>query len=162
MLRPIQTTAFGLFQRFAGIEERPGPKDNHPAIQWGLELCGLGRNQPDEIAWCSAILQVPTYLLDLPRSKNAAARSWLRVGLPIQLDEAEPGFDVVILKRGQEPQPGPEVTSGAPGHVGLYGSTEHDPGGRPAWVWILGGNQSDSVSLARFPASQVLGVRRLG
>ena len=155
MIRPLQITAFELGQRFAGIEERPGPKDNHPAIVWGLELCGLGRNQPDEVAWCSAWANLVAYLLDLPRSKNAAARSWLRVGLPIRLGDAEAGFDVVVLKRGQGHQPGPEVTHGAPGHVGFFAGIEGDH------VLILGGNQGDSVSLGRFNVADVLGVRRL-
>lgn len=154
--RELPLTLFDLAQRCVGIVERPGPKDNHPAILWGLELCGLGRDQPDEIPWCSAILNLWAWLLRLPRSKSAAARSWLRVGTPIHLNAAEPGFDVVILKRGTGDQPGPEVTSGAPGHVGLFAGIED--GG---WVLVLGGNQNDAVTVARFRAANVLGVRRL-
>ena len=158
---PIPSTPYSLLETLIGLEERPGPKDNHPLVQWGLELCGLGRNQPDEIAWCSAILQPIMHLLKLPRSKSAAARSWLKVGLEITIPEAKRGFDVVILKRGPEPQPGPEVTSGAPGHVGLFSGMEYG-GATATRVRVLAGNQSDSINVQAFPLSQVLGVRRIG
>lgn len=158
MPRTVPTSLYELAKTYvAQVEERPGPKDNHPLIQWGFELCGLGRNVADEVAWCSAILQVPTYQLRLPRSKSAAARSWLDVGLKIRLEDAEPGFDIVVLKRGPEPQPGPEVTKGAPGHVGIFAGLDQ----ARKLVTLLGGNQSDSFCLADFPTSQVLGVRRL-
>jgi len=41
--------------------------------------------------------------------KVLAGRSWLAVGRPVNLKEAEAGFDVVILKRDDGPQPGPDV-----------------------------------------------------
>jgi len=43
----------------------------------------------------------------------------------------------------------------APGHVGFFGGLEGD------WVWALGGNQSDTVKLSRYPVKDVLGVRRV-
>lgn len=154
-------TAFSLATRYLGIAERPGGK-HHPIIQWGFELCGLGADTPDEVAWCSAWAQVPAWELRLPRSKSAAARSWLTVGTPILLDDASADYDVVILKRGPGKQPGPEVVEGAPGHVGYYAGREG------AVVLVLGGNQRDPegrsggvVSVARFPVRDVLGVRRL-
>jgi hypothetical protein len=61
----------------------------------------------------------------------------------------------VILKRGSGIQPGPEVTRGAPGHVGLYAGIEGEN------VLVLGGNQGNAVSLQRFQMKNVLGVRRL-
>ena len=65
-----------------------------------------------------------------------------------------PGFDVVIFKRGPNPQPGPEVVN-APGHVGFFAALEGET------VWVLGGNQSDTVKISGYPANDVLGVRRL-
>ena len=84
------------------------------------------------------------------------ARSWLEVGMGIDLDAAFPGFDVVILQRGKSPQPGPEVTN-APGHVGFFAGLSTDGG----LVELLGGNQSDQVKISRYPVDRVLGVRRL-
>jgi hypothetical protein len=92
--------------------------------------------------------------LGLDRSRSAAARSWLDVGDPVILASAQPGSDVVILSRGAGKQPGPEVVN-APGHVGFYAGRDGDN------VLLLGGNQGNQVSIASFPASRVLGVRRL-
>ena len=150
----MNTTAFSLAQRYVGIKELAGNK-NHPLIQWWLALCGFSFDTPDETPWCSAFINGIAWMLRLPRSKSAAARSNLLVGRPIPLAEAKPEFDVVILKRGTGTQPGPEVTSGAPGHVGFFAGLEGEH------VLILGGNQSDGVMIQRFPVADVLGVRRL-
>jgi uncharacterized protein (TIGR02594 family) len=156
---------FDLSQRFVGeVAELPGGKHS-PFIQWCHECCGLGFDQPDETPWCSSFVNRMAWMLRLPRSKSAAARSWLAIGTPVQLTAARVG-DVVILKRGDGGQPGPEVTSGAPGHVGLFAGFEGlsavKPGQPAKAVRVLGGNQSDSVTIASFPVARVLGVRRLG
>ena len=145
-------TPYDLMERFVGMREMAGAKD-HPFIVWCLSLCGLS-DAHDEVPWCSAFLNGICWLLRLPRSKSAAARSWLAVGRPIALEEARPGFDVVVLWRGTAPQPGAHVLN-APGHVGLFARLEGND------VLILAGNQGDAVSVARFPKVRVLGVRRL-
>ncbi len=82
------------------------------------------------------------------------ARSWLAVGVPVDLDSAHVGFDVVVLKRGIGDQPGPAVLD-APGHAGFYaGRLGPD-------LLITGGNQSDSVNMAQYRLERILGVRRL-
>lgn len=139
-------TPYALAQRFVGeIRELPGGS-HHPFIQWAHMLCGLGYDQPDETPWCSAFVNAIAWVLNLPRSKSAAARSWLNVGQVITLDYAVPGADVVILRRGSNP---------AQGHVGFYAA--HDS----QHVHILGGNQGNTVSIAAFPIADVIGVRRL-
>lgn len=147
----MNVTPYSLAQRFVGMGEIAGDKDNG-FITWCLSLCGIP-DAHDEIPWCSAFLNGIFWMLRLPRSKSAAARSWLEVGIPVGLNEAIPGFDVVIIRRGDGPQPGPEVIN-AQGHVFLFGGTD---GG---FVLGLGGNQNNQVSVARFPAALVLGVRR--
>ena len=134
---------YELAQRYVGIREL-GPKD-HPLIQWWLSLCGYSTDSPDEIPWCSAFVNGIAWELRLPRSKSAAARSWLTVGLPIFLHDARAG-DIVILKRNNNPEQG---------HVGFYASVEAQ------YVHVLGGNQSDSVCLAKFNQGDVLGLRRI-
>lgn len=150
-MTPIQITAFELGQRYVGIAEL-GAREDHPLIQWWLSLCALGLNAPDETPWCSAYVNGIAWELRLPRSKSARARSWLLVGEPIALEAARPGFDVVVFNRGGDPSP--EVIQ-SPGHVGFFAALEGDQ------VLVLGGNQGNAVSLARFPRAQVLGVRRL-
>lgn len=148
----MNVTPYAVAQRFIGLREIEGSA-HHPLIQWGFLLCGYGTDTPDEVAWCSAIMQVPPYVLGLPRSGSAAARSWLQVGEPIEIGGATRGFDVVVLNRGNGPQD-PSVIR-APGHVGWY--VRHDE----RQVWLLGGNQADAFSIAPFPLERVLGVRRL-
>jgi uncharacterized protein (TIGR02594 family) len=150
----MQITAFDLAQRYVGIAELVGDAKNHPLIVWWLSLCGL-KDSKDETAWCSAFVNGIAWELRLPRSKSAAARSWLAVGRVINVDEAEVGFDVVVLKRGQGTQPGPDVVA-APGHVGFYAG--RSSGGK---VLVLGGNQGNAVSLEAFEEKAILGVRRL-
>lgn len=149
----IELTAYSLAQRFVGeIQERKGERD-HPFIVWCHNLVGL-TDAHDEVPWCSAFANGICWLLRLPRSKSARARSWLQVGVPVTSTEATAGFDVVILKRGPEPQPGPEMI-GAQGHVGFFGGFE---AGR---VLVLGGNQGDAVTVSSFARDSILGIRRL-
>ena len=79
----------------------------------------------DEVPWCSAFMNYICWLLRLPRSKSLRARSWLSVGTPIDISDARPGFDVVILKRGIGRQPGPDNLT-ATGHVALFAGLEGD------------------------------------
>jgi len=152
----LQVSAFSRAQRYVGqIIEQLGAGADHPLIQWWLSLCGFGFSAHDEIAWCSAFVNGIAWDLRLPRSKSAAARSWLTVGEVIPLEKAEVGFDVVILQRGNGPQPGADVLA-APGHVGFFAGMSED--GR---VMVLGGNQSNGVTVAPFERERVLGVRRL-
>jgi len=148
----IELTAFDLAQRFAGTSEVPDQASN-PQI---LAMLRLDEKFPegDHVPWCSAFMNYVAWLLRLPRSKSLSARSWLGVGRGVSLEEAEVGFDVVILKRGSGPQPGPTVLN-APGHVGLFAGRDGSN------VLILGGNQADAVNVSPFPSSRLLGVRRL-
>jgi len=152
-MKTVELSAFDLAQRFTGIQELPGGQ-NHPLVQWWLSLCGFALDSPDEIPWCSAFVNGIAWELRLPRSKSAAARSWLNVGSPVSLAQAEPGFDVVVIQRGTAPQPGPEVLK-ASGHVGFFAGVEGD------MISILGGNQGNAVTVDRFNKSRLLGVRRL-
>lgn len=135
---------YELAQRYVGIKEIAGKK-NHPLISWWLSLCGFDTDTPDEVPWCSAFVNGIAWELRLPRSKSAAARSWLNVGIPVELNQAEVG-DIVILKRGTNP---------AQGHVGFYASHNEFT------VTLLGGNQSNGVCVASFDKRDLLGVRRI-
>lgn len=150
----LSITAYDLASRFVGARETEGPGSN-PLI---LAMLKLDQTWPagDDVPWCSAFLNAICWLLNLPRSKKLNARSWLRVGETITLEDARVGFDVVILKRGDGPQPGADVTM-APGHVGFFAGRDEARG----LVRVLSGNQGNSVSIASFPAARVLGVRRL-
>ncbi len=142
----MQITAFSLAERYIGqVFERQGDKD-HPLIQFWLSLCGLGLDEHDEVPWCSAFINGVCWTLRLPRSKSAAARSWLNAGRPIKLDEARAAYDVIVLSRGSNLNQG---------HVGFFAGLDRDS------VYILSGNQSNAVSVQVFPIDRVIGLRRL-
>ena len=152
-MNKVELTAFDLAQRFVGVSESPGEIVSNPQI---LAMLRLDQPWPkgDDVPWCSAFMNYIAWLLRLPRSKSLRARSWLGIGRPLALADAVVGFDVVVLKRGSAKQPGPEVVE-APGHVGLFAGREGKS------LLVLGGNQSDAVSVAPFSAARLLGIRRL-
>jgi len=141
----IETSLYQVALRLLGAKEIPGEKD-HPFITWCISQTSHPGPYHDEIPWCSAFINGLCVLLGLPRSGSAAARSWLTVGQEVPIEDAMIGMDIVVLSRGDNP---------TAGHVGIFaGMDGHN-------VKILGGNQGDRVSIASFPASSVLGVRRL-
>lgn len=142
----MDITPFALAQRYIGIQEIAGEGD-HPLVQWWLWLCGFPTTVHDEVAWCSAFVNGIAWELRLPRSKSAAARSWLNVGTPVEVPSV--GFDIVILSRGNNP---------AQGHVGFYAGPDATDIEK---LILLGGNQADGVRLESFDRARILGVRRL-
>lgn len=154
----MEVTAYDLAQRFVGTKEVSGATAN-PTI---LSMLRLDDAWPadDSVPWCSAFVNYIAWLLRLPRSKNLAARSWLAIGVPVSLDDARVGFDVVVLKRGDH-DAGSDVVHAdgtfPPGHVGFF--SHYDAFNNR--VQVLGGNQHDAVSLQVFPVTKVLGVRRI-
>ena len=144
-------TPYSIAKQYIDIKEISGAMNN-PII---MAMLKLDNNWPenDEVPWCSAFINWVAFNAGVWRSKSLMARSWLAMVNHIQIDHAEQGWDVVILSRGHGEQPSAGVLN-APGHVGLY--SFHNGGN----VWLLGGNQSDSVSIQKFPKSRIIGVRR--
>jgi uncharacterized protein (TIGR02594 family) len=148
----MMITAVEIGRQFIGTHETPGLKST-PIILAMLQLDTVWP-ESDTVAWCSAFVNFIAWLLGLPRSRSLAARSWLAVGTPVTAMEATVGFDVVVLQRGDGIQPGADVIA-APGHVGFFAGWQGDH------VLLLAGNQGDAVSIAAFPRSRILGIRRL-
>ena len=145
--------AFEIAQRFIGVKEIAGLHDS-PIV---LAMLQLDQSWPehDEIAWCSAFVNFICWLCGLPRTKQLNARSWLTIGIPVPVDQAEVG-DIVVLRRGDNP---------ALGHVGFFAGAYLDDQGPPMgaqeMIELLAGNQGNQVSVKAFPASEVVGIRRL-
>lgn len=144
----MNITPYMLAERFVGTKEVSGKAAN-PAI---LAMLNLDAKWPtdDEVPWCSAFTNYIAWLLRLPRSKSLLARSWLDVGTPVDPHYATQGFDVVILTRPGNPESG---------HVGFFSA--YSAGPEPDRIYLLGGNQSDSVSVVAFDFNRILGIRRL-
>ena len=101
----------------------------------------------DEIPWCSAFVNWCIEQAGLQGTDSAAARSWLfwNQGKPL----SEPVFGCIVVFRRLIDG----VDNGRAGHVGFWMKTEGDR------VHVLGGNQSNRVSVDTYPLEHVLGYR---
>lgn len=126
-----------------GVEEIDGGESNPRIMQYFAASPGSGWVKDDGTPWCGAFM---AWLMEahgpLP-PEPLRARSWLSWGTP--LDEPVPGC-VVVLRRGKDPKAG---------HVALFQQWSKDK----AHVYLLGGNQGNRVSIARFRTADVLGYR---
>jgi uncharacterized protein (TIGR02594 family) len=115
------------------------------------ELKEFMRIDPIKVEWCAAFINAVLKELGIPGSETVSkwpltARSFLRWGKRVKTPI--PG-DIVILPRGTEPWQG---------HAGFYYDTEYKNGVK--YYLILGGNQSNAVTISAFPASTVISIRR--
>lgn len=152
-MEPVPITAYEIASRFIGTKEHAGQHLHNPLIVGMLKLDD-DWPQTDETPWCSAFVNFVCFLVAVPRTRSLRARSWLTVGEPVALEDAEAGFDLVILNRADGPQD-PSIIE-APGHVGFFAALGDDE-----TVLVLGGNQGNAVSIAPYPRDRVLGVRRV-
>ncbi len=128
--------------RLKGTKEARGSADNPLILTWAKRL-GIAYGH-DSIAWCGLFTAhcVGAALPEEPLPSNPlGARNWVRFGIA-----AEPTRGaVLVFWRGSR--------SGVHGHVGFYA-------GEDATAFhVLGGNQSDSVSIARVAKTRLLGSR---
>lgn len=113
------------------------------------ELTGV---DPVRTEWCAAFVNSVLEESNIPSNKDhkysLTARAFLDWGQPISKQNISPG-DIVVFPRGNQ---------GWQGHVGFYLKTQviNDI----EYYWILGGNQSNKVSIELFRANRALGIRR--
>lgn len=127
-----------------GLREIPG-KASHPRIRLAIETAAKWLDGDDsQTAWCGCIMGLWCLEagLSVPKAYYRAAQ-WLEWGVKVDKAEAELG-DVVVLKR-----------SGG-NHVATLDHIDRERG---RWH-LLGGNQSNAVTIAPYAPELVLGVRR--
>lgn len=128
-----------------GVKETAGPKATPAIVQYFKDV-GRPDITSDEISWCAAFsgacLERSGIPLTLPPADRLLARSYLKVGTSI--DTPRVGA-IAVLWRGSP--------NSWQGHVGFV------VGETATHVALLGGNQANSVNVAHFPKSQVLGYR---
>ncbi len=128
-----------------GVMERPGTANNPVIMGWARfvdvpEISAAFTS--DAVAWCGLWMAYVAKKAGKPVNTNSLwARSWLRWGDKVQVSEAKLG-DVLVFARG--------ATSG---HVGLYVGEDDSA------YHVLGGNQSDAVTITRIAKDRLLGVR---
>ena len=138
-------TPFEIARGYIGTTEGPGP-ENNPIIMAMYASVGHEWVEHDSVAWCAAFVGHCLEEAGIRSTRKLTARSYLDWGVPVEIADAQPG-DIGVIPLG---------TSSWQGHVFFIERIEG------AWVWGLGGNQSDAVNVKRYPVSKLLGVRRAG
>lgn len=125
--------------REIGVHEYTGAADNPRIVEY-LRSTTLGEPycSNDETYWCSAFVNWCVEKAGYAGTDSSWARSWAHWGKAI--DTPRRGC-IAVLKRN----------SG--GHVGFFiGETNTD-------IELLGGNQSDSVCISKYPKSHLISYR---
>lgn len=130
----------------AGVKEIPGPRRSE-RIQEYRETCSkanggnLGawamRQDDGDLAWCSLYVHWCLLRCGIEGTHSAGARSFAGWGVPAL---AVPGAIAVLERKGG-------------GHVAFVERSAADG------LYLLGGNQDDSVSIKRYPRSKVIAYR---
>lgn len=138
-----------------GVREIPGEKHN-PRILEYIATCDRGTRSwvaKDETYWCSAFVNWCILRSGLPGTNDLRARSWLRYGEPVELEDLRWG-DILVFWRKV---PIPARVISAPGHVAFFtGFTD----GTRSRAMIFGGNQDNQVGHRIEPMRKLLGARR--
>ncbi len=123
-----------------GVAEKLGSGSNPTILKWAEDV-GLDRvYKDDSTAWCGLWMAYVAKQAGWDDPYNPLwARNWLNFGTPQK--QAALG-DVLVFSRGNS------------GHVGL------DVGEDSTAYHVLGGNQSDQVSIKRVAKNRLLGIRR--
>jgi uncharacterized protein (TIGR02594 family) len=123
-----------------GVKERVGAADNPRIIEYHKTT--RLRATSDSVPWCSSFVNWCLKQAGYLGTRSAAAASFRTWGVRCEL---KPGAIVVFGKAD------PDAVG--TGHVGFVDHFDDD------WVWVLGGNQSNSVNIAKRPLSRVVAVR---
>ena len=129
-------------KRLLGTRETPGPASNHKILEWAKDLDISYKG--DDVPWCGLFVAhcIGSTLTEESLPANPlSARAWRKVG-----QSCKPGLGaILVFWRGS---PG-----GALGHVGFYKGEDKNA------YHVLGGNQSDRVSVARVAKDRLLEAR---
>lgn len=127
-----------------GVKEIVGLEHNPQILRYFDEI-GHDWVDNDEMAWCSAFVNWVCIKNNLPMSGKLNARSWLKVGVPLE-EGCEPEVgDIVVLWRVSK--------TSWKGHVGFFISN------RNGYIYILGGNQGNEVCIRAYSEYRLLEYR---
>ena len=122
-----------------GQREVAGPGDNVRIVDFYRDA-GHPETSHDDVPWCAAFVGACLRRARLDGTGSLLARSYLDWGEPT---DARLGA-IAVFSRGDDP---------SSGHVGFYLD------GDEARVFVLGGNQADSVSVTVLGRDRLLGLR---
>lgn len=118
---------------------------DRPSLMAWLRSDGRTLGDPAKLPWCGDTIET-AIALTLPTeplpSNPYLARNWLKFGVPL----GRPALGaVIVFWRGSK--------GGSSGHVGLYVGEDAEA------YHVLGGNQSNAITIARLDKGRVLGFR---
>jgi uncharacterized protein (TIGR02594 family) len=143
-MHPKQKQAYVIASEELGTREIRGAQDNPRIVEYAAKV-GHSWVEDDETPWCASFVGWALEESGLPSTRKLNARSYLEWGEAVDLKDAKAG-DIVVFWRGSP--------SSWQGHVGFY--VDHSA----ADVTVLGGNQSNAVTMAPYGMDRLLGVRR--
>jgi uncharacterized protein (TIGR02594 family) len=140
-----------------GLTEGKGPANNPTIVLWAAEVAQANPTvynkwatkfySEDSIAWCGLFMAICAVRSAggkperLPPDKYLSALSWAKWGKPVPKTGAMLGDVLTFQREGG-------------GHVGLYVGEDAD------CFHVLGGNQSDAVTITRILKSRLFSVAR--
>lgn len=129
-----------------GVKEIIGIGDNEQIIKYFDDIGFDGKGLKDETAWCSAFVNWICFKHNLCMSGKLNARSWLTVGQAVEPNDQKLG-DIVIFWRVSR--------SSWKGHVAFFIAK------RDGYIYVLGGNQGNQVSIRAYTEDRLLSYRRV-
>ena len=144
----MSRAAFDIAVHELGTAEIYGDNHNDRIIEYH-QTTSL-KATSDEVPWCASFVNWCLKKAGYQGTNSARARSFLAWGQEISLEEARRG-DIVVLSRGSHRNGG---VNPAFGHVGFFAGREQES------VLLLGGNQSNKVSLSPYPTHRIISIRR--
>lgn len=138
-----ETDPIKIAKSFEGVDEA---KDAHVIASFIKKSAGININ-PAKTAWCAAFINGVLGATGATGTNSLAARSFLSWGSEVKTPSEG---DVAVFSRGSNPNHG---------HVGFYMGEEDKDGVK--YIRVLSGNQGNSVNESLYPASRLLGYRRI-
>lgn len=129
-----------LARDYIGTAEIPGSRHNKDIVEMHRSVSGVAHS--DETPWCAAYANFILGKAGIKGTGSLMARSFSRWGDDVKGDP--PVGAIVVLSSSRGP---------ASGHVGFCVGVDS------SYVHLLGGNQGDKVSIAKFPKSKIVAVR---
>ena len=118
---------------YLGLKEIRGPVNNAKIVRM-FSLAGHPEIKADEVPWCAAFVAACLAEAGMVNEVSSSLRLWAAAYSKLGTALKEPVYGCVGVK-----------TRNGGGHVGFVVAANKSR------VWLLGGNQGDSVSVASFP-----------
>jgi uncharacterized protein (TIGR02594 family) len=134
----VEAPWFNLASTFQGVREDAGAANDKDVSSFFRDA--VGKVHADSVPWCAAFVGAMLERSGYSGTNSLMARSYLNWGTDLS---APRKGSVVVFKRGAPPS----------GHVGFVVEWTANT------IKVLGGNQSDAVTVASFKRADVLGFR---